>query len=77
GSEANNLFIKGAAARMKPGLVQVSAIEHPCVREPARQLVRAGWTLAEMPADAEGRVQVDELDARAQLVSVMTANNET
>ena len=77
GSEANNLFIKGAAARMKPGLVQVSAIEHPCVREPARQLVRAGWTLAEMPADAEGRVQVDALDARAQLVSVMTANNET
>jgi len=55
GSEANNLFIKGAAARMKPGLVQVSAIEHPCVREPARQLVRAGWTLAEMPADADGR----------------------
>ncbi len=77
GSEANNLFIKGAAVRMKPGLVQVSAIEHPCVREPARQLVRAGWTLAEMPADAEGRVQVDALDARAQLVSVMTANNET
>ena len=77
GSEANNLFIKGAAARMKPGLVQVSAIEHPCVREPARQLVRAGWTLAELPADAEGRVQVDALDARAQLVSVMTANNET
>lgn len=77
GSEANNLFIKGAAARMKPGLVQVSAIEHPCVREPARQLVRAGWTLAELPADADGRVQVHALDARAQLVSVMTANNET
>lgn len=77
GSEANNLFIKGAAARMKPGLVQVSAIEHPCVREPARQLVRAGWTLAEMPADADGRVELDALDVRAQLVSVMAANNET
>lgn len=77
GSEANNLFIKGAAARMKPGLVQVSAIEHPCVREPARQLVRAGWTLAEMLADADGRVELDALDVRAQLVSVMAANNET
>lgn len=77
GSEANNLFIKGAAARMKPGLVAVSAIEHPCVREPARQLVRAGWTLAELPADAAGRVEVDALDARAVLVSVMAANNET
>ena len=43
GSEANNLFIKGAAAVQKPGLVAVSAVEHPCVREPARQLVRAGF----------------------------------
>jgi Rrf2 family iron-sulfur cluster assembly transcriptional regulator len=30
GSEANNLLIKGAAACLKPGLLAVSAIEHPC-----------------------------------------------
>ena len=77
GSEANNLFIKGAAARMKPGVIAVSAIEHPCVREPARQLVRAGWELAGIAADTQGRVLVDTLDPRAMLVSVMTANNET
>lgn len=77
GSEANNLFIKGAAARMKPGVIAVSAIEHPCVREPARQLVRSGWELAGIAADTQGRVLVDTLDPRAALVSVMAANNET
>ncbi len=77
GSEANNLFIKGAAARLKPGLIAISAIEHPCVREPARQLVRAGWTLNEVPVDAQGRVLTDAVDGQASLVSVMLANNET
>src|SRR5690606_1882626 len=81
GSEANNLFIKGAAACMKPGLVAVSAIEHPCVREPARQLARAGWTLREIAVDAAGRIDPDDwaagLRARPSIVSVMRANNET
>jgi cysteine desulfurase len=35
GSEANNLFLKGAAAALKPGVLAVSAIEHPCVIKPA------------------------------------------
>ncbi len=81
GSEANNLFLKGAAACMKPGLVALSAIEHPCVREPARQLGRTGWTMREIAVDGAGRI--DELDwcatleRRPNLVSVMFANNET
>lgn len=81
GSEANNLFLKGAAATMKPALVAVSAIEHPCVREPARQLQRGGWTLREIAVDAEGRIDGADwqavLGARPRLVSVMLANNET
>lgn len=81
GSEANNLFLKGAAATMKPALVAVSAVEHPCVREPARQLQRGGWTLREIAVDAEGRVDIADcqavLAARPRLVSVMLANNET
>jgi cysteine desulfurase len=47
------------------------------VREPARQLARAGWTLIELPVDAQGRVRVDAFDGQASLVSVMLANNET
>lgn len=81
GSEANNLFIKGAAAMMKPGLVAVSSIEHPCVREPARQLRKSGWVMREVGVDPKGQVQPDDwkstLEARPSLVSVMLANNET
>jgi cysteine desulfurase len=81
GSEANNLFIKGAAASLRPGVVAVSAIEHPCVREPARQLRRSGWTLREIAVDALGVVEAADwgvvLASRPGLVSVMLANNET
>jgi cysteine desulfurase len=79
GSEANNLFLKGAAANLKPGVVAVSAIEHPCVREPARQLQRAGWTLREIAVDAQGgsRDGLAFAGQRPALVSVMLANNET
>ena len=82
GSEANNLFLKGAAACRKPGLVAISAIEHPCVREPARQLAKTGWHLRELPVDAKCRVA--SADSRTSsptdtpnLLSVMMANNET
>ena len=81
GSESNNLFIKGAAASFKPGLLAVSASEHPCVIKPARQLLKQGWQLHELAVDADGRVLVSDfaevLAARPRLLSVMLANNET
>jgi cysteine desulfurase len=81
GTEANNLFIRGAAAYMKPGQLVISAIEHPCVAKPAQDLVRQGWTLRKLAVDAQGRVDVADAQAAlrdpANLVSVMLANNET
>ena len=81
GSEANNLFIKGAAACLAPGTVAISAIEHPCVREPANALQRAGWRLREIAVDENCRVASADfqaaLDDKPALVSVMLANNET
>ncbi len=86
GSEANNLFIKGAAACLKPAghqppVVAVSAVEHPCVREPAKELVRQGWLLHEIAVDGQGRIDPDDyavaLARPSRLVSVMLANNET
>jgi cysteine desulfurase len=81
GSEANNLFIKGAAACLKPGTIAVSAVEHPCVREPALDLKRLGWDVHEIAVDAEGRVVATDFAAalakQAKIVSVMLANNET
>jgi cysteine desulfurase len=81
GSEANNLFIKGAAACLTPGVVAISAVEHPCVREPAKQLQRNGWKLREIAVDENCRVAgadfLAALDYKPALVSVMLANNET
>ena len=81
GSEANNLYIKGAAARLAPGSVAISAIEHPCVREPAKALQRAGWRLREIAVDENCRVVGADfksvIDEKPALVSVMLANNET
>ena len=81
GSEANNLFVKGAAALLPPGMLAISAIEHPCVREPARQLARAGWRLREIAVDDECRLASADfsqaLAERPALVSIMLANNET
>lgn len=81
GSEANNLFIKGAAACLKPGLLAVSAIEHPCVIKPAEQLVRRGWRLHKLAVDADGRIDAEDyhntLQQSPKLVSIMLANNET
>jgi cysteine desulfurase len=81
GTEANNLLIKGAAGRTKPAQVVVSAIEHPCVREPAKQLVRQGWTLAALGVDADGVARSSDatsaLSKPTGIVSLMLANNET
>jgi cysteine desulfurase len=81
GTEANNLFIKGAAAYLKPTQVAVSAIEHPCVAKPAQDLARQGWKLRKLAVDQDGRVSLEDVDAALReptgLVSVMLANNET
>lgn len=85
GSEANNLFIQGAASYLKPSQLIISAIEHPCVLRPAQELARKGedkWTLHKLGVNPAGQVRVDDVDTallahKTSLVSVMLANNET
>lgn len=87
GSEANNLFLKGAAVQFRQGgVLAVSAVEHPCVRNTARQLERQqggqqGWKVRELPVDEDGRVTpagvAAALAEKPRLWSVMLANNET
>ncbi|HXF67455.1 MAG TPA: cysteine desulfurase family protein [Burkholderiales bacterium] len=81
GTEANNLFIKGAAGYLKPVQVAVSAIEHPCVAKPAQELARQGWKLRRLAVTREGVVDLADVErALAEptgIVSVMLANNET
>ncbi|MBI2311076.1 MAG: cysteine desulfurase [Betaproteobacteria bacterium] len=81
GSEANNLFLKGAAAFLRPAQVAVSGVEHPCVLRPARDLARQGWRLHTLAVDGEGRLEMDDVERALSeptgIVSVMLANNET
>ena len=80
GTEANNLFIKGAAACRTPGLLGIGATEHPCIVKPARQLSKLGWTVESLPVDADGLAVggFAGLAARGPvMVSLMHANNET
>jgi cysteine desulfurase len=81
GTEANNLFIRGMAAGMKPGQVAVSSIEHPCVMAPAQDLVRQGWKLRKLKVNRDGRIDLNDVDTalaeKTALMSVMLANNET
>jgi len=81
GTEANNLFIKGAADILKPSQIAVSAIEHPCVAKPAAALARKGWVVRKVAVTRDGVVDVNDVDAALTvptgMVSVMLANNET
>jgi cysteine desulfurase len=81
GTEANNLAIKGLAARLKPGTAAVGATEHPSVAEPMRSLRRRGFELRTLAVDGEGRLDQACLaalpKANLRLVSAMLANNET
>ena len=90
GSEANNLFIQGAAGYLKPGRILVSSVEHPCVMRTAQEMARnayAKWELRRLAVDHLGRVDLGDVDSamleqqagqkQSSLVSVMLANNET
>ena len=82
GTEANNLAVKGVAATSERGRLLYSAVEHPCVVEPMKALVAAGWTVEAIAVDRDGRVDLAAYDEQlvggdVRLVSCMIANNET
>lgn len=83
GTEANNLAIQGVV-RKHGGVPHVvtTAIEHPAVLEPCRQLEQAGVArLSVVPCNAQGVVDAEAVKSALRedtvLVSVMHANNET
>ncbi len=84
GTEADNLGIIGAAlaARERGGsaCAVVSAIEHKAVLAAAHAVCHLGGREIVLPVDAQGRVDLDALDAalaeRPAVVSIMWVNNE-
>ena len=80
GSEADNQAVFGFCGRPLGRLV-VSAIEHPAVREPARELERQGFEVAWVPAGGGGVVDAgafaEMVKPGDRVAAVMWANNVT
>jgi len=91
-TEANNLAIFGLCGAA-PGSIVTSAIEHPCVLEPIRQLQSRGFTRVNLAVDTSGIIDASILPSPlrgreigregtpfpgdTRLVAVMLANHET
>jgi len=79
-TEANNLALFGLAGDA-PGHLVTSAVEHPSVSEPVRQLAALGFAVDRLPVDPAGVVRAEALSGclrpDTRLVSVMLANHET
>lgn len=81
GTEANNLAIFGVAHHYAtPQHIIISAVEHPAIAAPARQLATRGWQVTELPVDATGKINPLELLAALQpntvLVSIIYGQSE-
>jgi cysteine desulfurase len=80
GSEAIHLALLGSAARMEPGRLLLSAVEHPATLAAAAQLQRQGWQLQCLQVDRQGRLDPSEL-ARwlappTRMLSILWGQNE-
>ena len=82
-TEANNLAIVGLVSReptasaLAVGSRLSSAIEHPCVVEPLRQLGGVTWLPVSPHGVVEPRTVLDQVTDDTRLVSLMLANHET
>ena len=82
GTEADNLALKGAAAKLRGSgnHVIVTAFEHHAVLDPAHWLERAGFEVTILPVPESGVIAPDAVAAAVRpstiVVSVMAVNNE-
>ena len=80
GTESNNLAILGHARAVPRRRIVTTPIEHASVREPLAALRAEGYTVAELTVDAQGHINLDELERLLSeptgLVTIGWANNE-
>jgi cysteine desulfurase len=82
-TESAALALRGALAAAPEGrsALVVTAVEHPCVLDLARDLARDGVPVQVVPVDPEGVVDLEvlshALSTETALVCCMLANNET
>src|SRR5262245_60225423 len=79
-TEANNLAVKGIAFRGPGRHVVTTAVEHPSVLAPCRDLIKAGFEVTSVSVDREGRVSPDDVQRALRpgtcLVTLGAANAE-
>lgn len=81
GTEADNLAIMGVARQyVTPQHLIISNVEHSAIAEPVRLLEQAGWQVARLPVDRQGRVHPLDLRtalrANTVLVSIIYGQSE-
>ena len=82
GTEADNTVVRGVAAAQggRGGHIITSTIEHPAVLAPCAELERAGFRVTRIPVDAQGQIELTQLeaaiDAQTVLISLIHGNNE-
>ena len=86
GTEADNLALKGIAFQHLPKdlgdgpHIITSTIEHPAVLQTCKQLEAYGYSIAYIPVDETGLINLDTLEETITddtlLISIMYANNE-
>src|SRR5262245_25220359 len=79
-TEANNLAVKGVALRGTGRHVVTTAIEHPSLLAPCRDLVKAGFEVTAVAVDGDGQVSPDDVGRAIRsdtcLVTLGAANSE-
>ena len=81
GTESDNAALRSAVfTQPQRTKIVISQIEPPAILNTAKDLERSGVTVAVIPVDEHGRLDMDfakeEIDENTALVSVMWANNE-
>ena len=82
GTEANNMAVMSALHRKNRGnRIITTAIEHPSVLEPAKQLEKFGFEVITLKPQPNGVISLSDLEnalnEKTVLVSIMLVNNET
>lgn len=79
-TEANNLAIKGVALRGPGRHVVTTAIEHPSLLAPCRDLMKSGFEVTAVGVDGDGQVSADDIRRAIRsdtcLVTLGAANGE-
>ena len=81
GTESDHIPLLSVLNKPSKGSILISSIEHPAVREEAKELEKCGWKLVSIPADENGIITPEAVEKLLTkdtvLVCIMAVNNET